>query len=67
MNSAYMVSAFAGASIGSYLAGQLYAHFGWYGDCWLGGFLGLAILIPAILWRSPRAATTAISEVDAEQ
>ena len=35
LNSAYMVSAFAGASVGSYLAGQLYAHLGWYGDCGL--------------------------------
>ena len=67
LNSAYMVSAFAGASVGSYLAGQLYAHFGWYGDCWLGGVLGLALLIPALAWRSSKPGTPAISEVVAEQ
>ena len=67
LNSAYMVSAFAGASVGSYLAGQLYAHFGWYGDCWLGGVLGVALLIPALVWRSPKPGTPAISEVVAEQ
>jgi len=67
LNSAYMVSAFTGASIGSYLAGQLYARFGWYGDCWLGGALGVALLLPALLWRTPKQATSAISEVVAEQ
>lgn len=66
LNSAYMVSAFAGASIGSYLAGQLYAHFGWYGDCWLGGALGVALLIPALLWRTPKERLTAISGVVVE-
>ena len=66
LNSAYMVSAFAGASIGSYLAGQLYAHFGWYGDCWLGGALGVALLIPALLWRTPKEKITAISGVVVE-
>jgi predicted MFS family arabinose efflux permease len=67
MNSAYMVSAFTGASIGSYLSGQLYAHYGWYGDCWLGGFLGLALVIPAVLWRSPKPAAASVNEVDAAQ
>jgi predicted MFS family arabinose efflux permease len=52
-NSAYMVCAFTGASLGSFAAGQLYAHFGWYGDCWLGGVVSVAILIPALLWRGP--------------
>jgi predicted MFS family arabinose efflux permease len=66
LNSAYMVSAFAGASIGSYLAGQLYAHFGWYGDCWLGGGLGVALLIPALLWRTPKERSTAVSGVVVE-
>jgi predicted MFS family arabinose efflux permease len=66
LNSAYMVSAFAGASLGSYLAGQLYAHFGWYGDCWLGGALGVALLIPALLWRTPKEKITAISGVVVE-
>jgi len=63
MNSAYMMSGFTGAALGSFAAGQLYAHFGWYGDCWLGGAVGVAILIPAILWRRP--APSALSEVDA--
>jgi predicted MFS family arabinose efflux permease len=67
LNSAYMVSAFAGASAGSYLAGQLYAHFGWYGDCWLGGILGVALLTPALAWPSPKRGTPAISEVAGEQ
>jgi predicted MFS family arabinose efflux permease len=67
LNSAYMVSAFAGASIGSYLAGQFYAHFGWYGDCWLGGALGVALLIPALLWRTPKEKITAISGVVVER
>jgi predicted MFS family arabinose efflux permease len=62
MNSAYMVSAFAGASVGSFLAGQLYAHYGWYGDCWLGGGLSVALLIPALLWRTSSQAATASSE-----
>ncbi|HEV3186721.1 MAG TPA: MFS transporter [Acidimicrobiales bacterium] len=67
LNSAYMVSAFVGASIGSYLAGQLYAHFGWYGDCWLGGGLGVALLVPALLWRSPKSETSSISGVAVER
>jgi MFS family permease len=67
INSAYMVSGFAGASIGSLLAGQLYAHFGWYGDCWLGGGLGVMLLIPAILWRSTKERAPVVSAVDAEQ
>ena len=65
-NSAYMVCGFAGASVGSLLAGQLYAHDGWYGDCWLGAGLAVALLVPAIFWRTPKAATPALSEVDVE-
>jgi predicted MFS family arabinose efflux permease len=59
INSAYMVSAFAGASVGSFLAGQFYAHDGWLGDCWLGVVLSVLILIPAIVWRPPVKAATA--------
>jgi predicted MFS family arabinose efflux permease len=66
LNSAYMVSGFTGASVGSLLAGQIYARFGWYGDCWLGAGFALALLIPAVLWRTPMVATPALSEVDAE-
>jgi len=66
MNSAYMVSGFAGASVGSLLAGQLYAHYGWYGDCWLGAGLAVALLVPAIFWRTPKATVSALSEVDVE-
>jgi len=61
LNSAYMVSGFAGASIGSYLAGQLYAHFGWYGDCWLGAGLGVALVVPALLWRTPKDTNPSVS------
>ncbi|MDE3008785.1 MAG: MFS transporter [Acidobacteriota bacterium] len=50
VNSVYMVSAFLGASAGSYLAGNAYEHFGWRGDCWLGALLAAGIVIPA-LWR----------------
>jgi len=64
INSAYMVSGFAGASVGSFLAGQLYAHFGWYGDCWLGGVLGVMLLVPALLWRSTTEPTNVVSVVD---
>jgi MFS family permease len=64
MNSAYMVSAFAGASVGSFLAGQLYAHYGWYGDCWLGGGLSILLLIPALLWRNSSQPTPAPSGAD---
>ncbi|MFY9784023.1 MAG: MFS transporter, partial [Acidimicrobiales bacterium] len=64
MNSAYMVSAFAGASIGSFLAGQLYAHYGWYGDCWLGGVLSLGLLIPALLWRNSSQTKPSLNALD---
>jgi predicted MFS family arabinose efflux permease len=64
MNSAYMVSAFAGASVGSFLAGQLYAHYGWYGDCWLGGGLSILLLVPALLWRNSSQPTPAPSGAD---
>jgi predicted MFS family arabinose efflux permease len=66
INGAYMVSAFVGASLGSYLAGELFARFGWYGDCWLGAGLSAAILLPALIWKSPLR-SSATSEVDAER
>jgi predicted MFS family arabinose efflux permease len=53
INSAYMVCAFVGAALGSLAAGQCYAHAGWRGDCLLGGGIGLAILVLALLWREP--------------
>ncbi len=55
INSAYMVCAFIGAALGSLAAGQCYAHAGWRGDCLLGGGIGLAILILALVWREPIA------------
>jgi len=64
MNSAYMVAAFAGASLGSFLAGELYAHYGWYGDCWLGGALSVALLVPALLWRHSRQFTPQLGAAD---
>ncbi len=64
MNSAYMVSAFGGASLGSFLAGQLYAHYGWYGDCWLGAVLSVGLLIPALLWRRSSQVSPALSAAD---
>lgn len=64
INSAYMVSGFAGASLGSFLAGQFYAHFGWYGDCWLGGGFGVLLIVPAILWRSTTEPAVVVSAVD---
>jgi predicted MFS family arabinose efflux permease len=64
MNSAYMVAAFAGASVGSFLAGQLYAHDGWYGDCWLGVGLSVALLVPALLWRNSSRTTPGLSVAD---
>lgn len=60
-----MVSAFLGASVGSYLAGEIYAHYGWIGDCWLGGLLSVAILIPAWAWRSTNQPVAKINGVDA--
>ncbi len=53
INSVYMVCGFTGASVGSFASGQLYAAYGWTGDCWLGGALGLGLLVPALLWRRP--------------
>lgn len=53
LNSAYMVCCFSGASLGSYAAGQLYARYGWSGDCWLGGTIGLCLVILSVLWRAP--------------
>lgn len=55
VNSVYMVCSFLGASAGSYLAGNVYDHFGWTGDCWLGAALAAAIVIPAMLLRSASA------------
>jgi predicted MFS family arabinose efflux permease len=52
VNSAYMVNCFAGASVGSYASGALYARFGWAGDCWLGVALGLGMLLPALSARN---------------
>ncbi len=57
INSAYMVCAFVGAALGSLAAGQCYAHAGWRGDCLLGGGIGLAILVLALLWREPISTT----------
>jgi predicted MFS family arabinose efflux permease len=64
VNSAYMVNCFVGASLGSYGAGVLYAHFGWAGDCWLGAALGLAMLIPALSARNAAVAVTAHVALD---
>ena len=55
INSAYMVCCFLGASAGSYLGGQLYESYGWNGVCALGATLGLALVIPATLWRDSAA------------
>ncbi len=55
INSAYMVAGFTGASLGSFLSGQAYAHFGWYGDCGLGALLGVGLVVPAVLWRRSAA------------
>jgi predicted MFS family arabinose efflux permease len=60
VNSVYMVSAFLGASAGSYLAGNAYQHFGWSGDCWLGGILAAGIVIPAALRRETSARASAV-------
>lgn len=57
VNSAYMVSCFLGASLGSFLSGQLYASYGWSGDCWLGVALGLGLVIPALKWPTPTPET----------
>ena len=56
INSAYMVCCFTGASLGSYGAGQLYASYAWAGVCWLGGALGVVLVVLALAWRSPVAA-----------
>lgn len=53
VNSAYMMCAFVGASLGSFAAGQCYAHAGWRGDCLLGGGIGLVILVLSLVWREP--------------
>jgi predicted MFS family arabinose efflux permease len=54
MNSAYMVCCFTGASLGSYVSGQVYAAFGWTGECWLGAALGVATLAPLLFWQLAR-------------
>lgn len=60
VNSVYMFCAFVGASLGSYLAGNAYQHFGWRGDCWLGAVLSLAIVVPALLERLRAPATEGV-------
>jgi predicted MFS family arabinose efflux permease len=55
INSAYMVAGFTGASLGSFLSGQAYAHFGWYGNCALGAILAAGLAVPAVLWRQSAA------------
>ncbi len=57
MNSAYMLCCFVGAASGTALGGQVYDHFGWSGDMWVGAGLGLLLLAPAIAqWRSAQRA-----------
>jgi len=63
VNSVYMFCAFAGASAGSYLAGNAYQHFGWRGDCWVGAILSLAIVVPALFERTTK--TSRVREVSA--
>jgi predicted MFS family arabinose efflux permease len=53
INSVYMVCFFAGASIGSLLAGYTYAHDGWTGTCLIGLVIGVLITVPALVWRRP--------------
>ena len=63
VNSAYMVCCFLGASAGSYAGGQLYASYGWSGVCALGVVLGLALLVPAVVWReAPAPARASVDE-----
>lgn len=60
VNSAYMVCCFTGASIGSEVAGQVYDHVGWVGDCWVGVAIGVGLLVPALRGRrAPREAARA--------
>ena len=59
INSAYMVSCFLGASLGSYVSGQLYAAYGWSGDCWLGGLLGATLVITVLTERFGHSAPLA--------
>lgn len=54
INSAYMVSCFSGASVGSLGAGLAYAHLGWAGTCTLGALIGVLVLAPALAWGAPR-------------
>ena len=44
--------------------GELYARYGWYGDCWLGGVLSVALLIPALLWRNSKQPAPQLSAAD---
>lgn len=57
VNSAYMMSCFTGASIGSYAGGLVYQHDGWTGCCALGGALGAALLALAARGASAGAAS----------
>ncbi len=50
INSAYMVSCFAGAAAGSLASGALYVRAGWTGDAWLGAGLGV-VLLGVVAWR----------------
>ncbi len=54
VNSAYMVSCFVGASLGSYVSGDLYAAYGWSGDCWFGGALGFVLVTTVLAERRGR-------------
>jgi predicted MFS family arabinose efflux permease len=50
INSAYMVCYFLGASAGSLLGGAAFQAGGWPLSCGLGVGLGLAALLPGLLW-----------------
>ncbi len=53
VNSSYMVCAFAGAALGSFAAGQCYAHALWRGNCLLGGGIGVVIVLLALFSPKP--------------
>lgn len=59
INSIYMVCFFAGASLGSLLAGYAYARDGWSGTCAVGAIFSLATVVPALWWRSSASAAVA--------
>ena len=50
INSAYMICYFIGGALGSLIAGVLYSAAGWTGVWILGACVGVAALIPALLW-----------------